>query len=165
MTNVESLKKLYAAMGGDPADVADLKVNAELIDALSDVAGGGGGGSSLPPVTSADNGDVLTVVDGAWNKAAPSGGGLVVNLSYDDATGVYTAGTKAGVIFSALEAGQYVRFQMDVGTQGYPRTANYLLVGYVLDAEAGYMLGINALGEDLITLLAATADDYPTSDK
>ena len=29
----------------------------------------GGGGSSLPPVTSDDNGDVLTVVDGAWDKA------------------------------------------------------------------------------------------------
>lgn len=40
-------------------------------------------GSSLPAVTAADNGDVLTVVDGAWDKAAPTGGGgglLVVKL-------------------------------------------------------------------------------------
>lgn len=34
-------------------------------------AGGGGGG--LPEVTSDDNGDVLTVVEGVWGKAAPSG--------------------------------------------------------------------------------------------
>lgn len=33
-----------------------------------------GGGGVLPTVTSEDNGDVLTVVNGEWNKAAPSGG-------------------------------------------------------------------------------------------
>lgn len=36
---------------------------------------GGGGGSDLPEVTSADNGKVLGVVEGSWNKMdAPSGG-------------------------------------------------------------------------------------------
>lgn len=29
------------------------------------------GGTSLPEVTSSDNGDVLTVVEGVWNKATP----------------------------------------------------------------------------------------------
>lgn len=32
-----------------------------------------GGDSSLPSVTASDNGDVLTVVEGAWAKATPSG--------------------------------------------------------------------------------------------
>lgn len=45
---------------------------------VTNTAGGGGGGSSLPAVTSDDNGDVLAVVDGAWAKATPSGGVLVV---------------------------------------------------------------------------------------
>lgn len=31
--------------------------------------------SNLPQVTAADNGKVLTVVEGAWNKAAAQGGG------------------------------------------------------------------------------------------
>ena len=34
-----------------------------------------GSSSALPEVTEADNGDVLTVVNGSWNKATPSGGG------------------------------------------------------------------------------------------
>lgn len=43
-------------------------------------------GYELPDVTAADDGDVLTVVSGAWAKAAPSGGGgqFIVTLSYDD---------------------------------------------------------------------------------
>ena len=35
-------------------------------------------GVELPTVTSDDNGDVLTVVDGAWAKAVPSGGGASI---------------------------------------------------------------------------------------
>lgn len=46
-------------------------------------AGGGGGGSSLPDVTAADNGDVLTVVNGAWDKAFGP-----VMLHVDDNTGI-----------------------------------------------------------------------------
>ena len=48
---------------------------------------GGGTGGGLPPVTSEDNGDVLTVVEGAWGKAAPSGGGggaVRINVVYDE---------------------------------------------------------------------------------
>lgn len=35
MTNVEALKKLYIANGGDASDVADIKTNAKMIDALA----------------------------------------------------------------------------------------------------------------------------------
>ena len=46
----------------------------------------GGGGSNLPDVSAADNGDVLTVVNGAWDKAAPSGGGGVLVVRDTDGT-------------------------------------------------------------------------------
>lgn len=52
--------------------------------------------SSLPEVTASDNGDVLTVVEGAWAKATPSGGGIqmatvgeggVLDKSFNDLVG------------------------------------------------------------------------------
>ena len=45
------------------------------------VEGHGGSSSPLPEVTSDDNGDVLTVVEGAWGKAAPAGVGKVYTFS------------------------------------------------------------------------------------
>ena len=69
-------------------------------------AAGGGGGSDLPAVTSDDNGDVLTVVNGAWDKAAPSGGGGVLwcNYSGDDIAG-YSIDKSFNEIKAAIDSG------------------------------------------------------------
>lgn len=46
-----------------------------LWDEVEELKKSGGGGSDLPDVTSVDNGKILGVVNGAWNKMdAPSGG-------------------------------------------------------------------------------------------
>lgn len=42
--------------------------------------------SELPAVTAADNGDVLTVVNGQWDKAAPSGGDAGYECTSTDTT-------------------------------------------------------------------------------
>ena len=65
MGNLEALKKLYVAMGGAEEDVANLTINADVIAALSDLAEAIVA-SVLPEVTDADDGKVLTVVDGRW---------------------------------------------------------------------------------------------------
>ena len=66
MGNLEALKKLYVAMGGAAEDVENLTINAEVIAALSDLAEVITA-SILPEVTDADDGKVLTVVDGKWS--------------------------------------------------------------------------------------------------
>ena len=55
----------------------------------------GGSGSDLPEVSASDNGDVLTVVNGAWDKATPTGGAAypgtatVIGKYADGTTDVY----------------------------------------------------------------------------
>ena len=65
MGNVDALKALYVAMGGAAEDVENLTLNAEVIQALATVAATVAAGI-LPEVTDADDGKVLTVVDGKW---------------------------------------------------------------------------------------------------
>lgn len=67
MTNVEALKTLYTALGGKAADVAGVNTVADMIVKIATVAGST---IELPAVTGADNGNVLTVVEGKWAKAA-----------------------------------------------------------------------------------------------
>ena len=68
MTNVDALKKLYVALGGD-ADDFTATTNAEAIDAIASVVPDAFA-SVLPAVTSEDNGDILKVVEGKWAKAS-----------------------------------------------------------------------------------------------
>lgn len=66
---ITALQSVYTALGGNAATVAEMNTTPELIAAiatqLSDYQGG-----ELPTVTASDNGEVLTVVDGAWAGAA-----------------------------------------------------------------------------------------------
>lgn len=69
MTNVEALKELYVALGGNAEDVANITLTAEMISAIATVAASVAESATtpeLPEVAAADNGKVLTVVDGKW---------------------------------------------------------------------------------------------------
>lgn len=94
LTNVDALKGLYVALGGELTDVANITTTPELLAKISVVAGAGAselpvvkkadagkvltvngngkwsaGGATLPAVTATDNGKVLLVSDGAWTVA------------------------------------------------------------------------------------------------
>ena len=66
-TNVEALKEVYVALGGN-ADSFTATTNNEAIHLISTVIASAIS-AELPKVTSSDNGKVLTVVSGKWAKA------------------------------------------------------------------------------------------------
>ena len=64
MTNVDALKALYVALGGDADDVAGLSIISDVIQAITTQVGKTGG--LLPKVTTTNNGKVLKVDAGEW---------------------------------------------------------------------------------------------------
>lgn len=67
-TTVDALKALYAALGGSADTVADMTAIPDVINAIAAHVAGGGA-AELPTVTATNNGQVLTVVSGAWAAA------------------------------------------------------------------------------------------------
>lgn len=65
MTTVDALKDVYTELGGNATAVAGIQTDAEMIEALSALVGST---IELPAVDAEDNGKVLKVIDGAWNK-------------------------------------------------------------------------------------------------
>lgn len=66
---VEALKELYIALGGDATKFVDTMLIPDMIKEIAAYISAGGA-AELPTVSSADNGKVLTVVNGAWAVAA-----------------------------------------------------------------------------------------------
>ena len=65
MSNVNALKALYVALGGDADDVAGLTLICDVINAIATLIGTTGG--QLPAVDASSNGKVLKVADGKWS--------------------------------------------------------------------------------------------------
>ena len=63
MTNVNALKSLYTALGGEESAVANMVLSADVISAIATLVSSQ---QALPAVTAEDNGKVLKVIDGAW---------------------------------------------------------------------------------------------------
>lgn len=123
-------------------------------------SGGGGGGSELPAVTSDDNGDVLTVVEGEWAKAPPSGGVLVCNFAFADET--ITCDKTLAEINTAVQAGQFVRGTYDIGIVTLHLSLMYAMdsmcsfVGYTIDDNEHF-----AVLELLYSTAEITTTEHP----
>lgn len=66
---VEALKELYIALGGNATKFVDTMLIPDMIKEIAAYISAGGA-AELPSVTTADNGKVLTVVEGEWSAAA-----------------------------------------------------------------------------------------------
>lgn len=105
--------------GGFYIDEESLELEDNVLSVLN------GGSSLLPIVTADDNGKVLTVVDGAWNKAEASGGDIVVvTIGFDSTTEEYTADKTYAEIAEAFSSGKKV-----LGTHINPSLMQFTSVG------------------------------------
>lgn len=113
--------------------------------------GGGSGGSDLPDVTVEDNGDILTVVDGAWAKATPSGGVLVVGMDIATYTlnKTWTEIKNADYPVLVVEANENIKQWMNIVSAEYD----------------GGLYNITVLDESSPMVFATdTANGYPVLD-
>lgn len=106
----------------------------EAVVAVLEKSGGGSGGSDLPDVTASDNGKVLKVVDGVWDKADEK---FVVSFEYDlnPITQTFTnvtADKTMAEIDEAVAAGKEVVAHFDNETIDVPMT------GYTTETGAHF---------------------------
>ena len=80
-------------------------------------------GGLLPQVTSADNGKVLGVVDGAW-AASEQGKKFIVTLTPTALDYSGTMDKTVAEINAAYEAGMEIWFRMSIGTTSYDTPVN-----------------------------------------
>ena len=109
-TTVKELKAYYVERGGSAATVANITTIPDMIAAITQLEHTSPA-VELPKVTSTDNGDVLTVVDGKWAKAVPSGGGggsFLVTITWDETSSEYVSDKTYAEITAAFESGQAV---------------------------------------------------------
>jgi hypothetical protein len=70
---ITALQALYVALGGTAADVAEITIIPDMINAIATQAAtvvAAANAAELPKVTSSDNGKVLLVSGGKWQKGA-----------------------------------------------------------------------------------------------
>lgn len=114
------LNQIAKNTGGNGGETGLTPITREemYFDAIvKNTASGGGGGSDLPAVTAEDDGDVLTVVNGAWDKAAPSGGDIVMlhideeslllDKTWQEINDAFIAGKRVVFVSESEDAGQY----------------------------------------------------------
>lgn len=113
----------------------DKDITSSLDGIAEAISSGGGGGSSLPAVTSDDNGKVLTVVNGARDKATASGGGDVFDITYDvDNTTITNISKTTLEIINAIKAGKRIVCNINYSFSGGSVTYNNIpLNGYNME--------------------------------
>ena len=118
----------------------------------------GKGGGSLPSVTSADNGKVLAVEDGAWAAQQKK---FIVTLTPTDLDYSGTMDKTPAEITAAYNAGQEIWFSMDNGAgQVYEVPCNQIVHTTDEYPDFGTQLVVNGLG--LVCLTTYSFAEVPS---
>lgn len=124
----EALKWIYASLGGDISDLAAVDDITAILNAIAklDTVQKISGAKELPAVSSTDNGDVLTVVEGAWAKAALPA--ELPSVTSDD----------NGDVLTVVE-GEWAKAALPQGLPTAPaQDGTYTLTVTIADGEATY---------------------------
>lgn len=140
--NVEGLKEIYVALGGNLDDVENITTipnmlseiavyaqaaaaelpavktadNGKLLTVVSGKWAKAEAPTELPAVTGADNNKVLTVVNGTWDKAAASGGAEFFTITATETNDGFTLDKTYAEIETAFTAGKILRVNyVDIG--------------------------------------------------
>lgn len=112
--------------------------------------------AELPSVSASDNGKVLSVVGGKWNKANASSGSnpLIVNVSFQSSK--YTMNASFSTIQNAFDAGRTV-----VVKNG---TIHGIVMGLYVDSDGrgGYVFVIDGLSGAANKYVATSPGAYPS---
>jgi len=122
MLTIEALRALYVKMGGNAADVADLELTPDIIEAIKDIYEDKG--DTLPAVTSDDNGKALLVQEGAWDKGPLPSDTFMVTYTPDGQGGVTCDKTYAQII-AAHREGKELKAKLTL-----PNESGGALLGY-----------------------------------
>ena len=172
ITKEPLIKSIWILVGGD-VDLAE--VEEAFGDSLEDAAKSNMNGlrfwledgtvynaTELPSVTADDNGDVLTVVEGEWAKATPSGGGGSLVIGVTSADDVDTFNKTWKEIHDAMASGQIAMILSE--EDAYTVFQNS--IAYITKDKGGnkpYRV-IWLSGGDEVVFYATTENDYPSSD-
>ena len=104
----DALAKLYLKLGGDPEKIKENKNVTDYVDDLADVFKLL---IELPIVNKTDNGKILKVVNGKWNKAEESSSSyFLVKFSFNESTENWDADKTFSEIKNAYEKGNIILF-------------------------------------------------------
>ena len=164
MTILNALKGLYAKLGGKKSP-DNIQTRGEAVEDITGVAVNGS--DALPTVTAEDNGDVLTVVEGAWAKAAPSGGGVYnVTAVYDDSgeEAVFVFNKTWQEIYNAMSNGKTVVISYENPSVEEASSGIVLSEGAFVSTGTQWQNGYFVRYGGGNTAKADTANGYPVCD-